>query len=51
MIEGAIIVVVGMAIGYYLALLITKEPKKNPYDKYKNKDGLYDRKIVKLGDK
>lgn len=48
-IEGALILLLGMAIG---ALVIAKfyTPSKkanNPYEKYKNKDGLYSRKVIR----
>lgn len=51
MIEGAIILILGMAIGGIIAYFYTRktheESEEQPYDKYKNKDGLYSRKAVK----
>ena len=55
MIEGSLILLIGMAIGgtivyFYLQKARDKpeeKPKENPYSKYKNKDGLYSRSEVK----
>jgi hypothetical protein len=54
MIEGALVLILGIIIGgvvvwYYPENrnYMTEEPMEQPYDKYKNKDGLYSRKAVK----
>ena len=55
MIEGVLILILGMAIGGTIVYFYTQKsrdkpeekPKENPYDKYKNQDGLYSRSAVK----
>lgn len=52
MIEGALILLTGMIIGglavhFYPKKQSTEQSTEQPYDKYKNKDGLYSRKAVK----
>lgn len=55
MITGALILILGMAIGgaivyFYLQKARDKpveKHKENPYDKYRNGDGLYSRSAVK----
>jgi alpha-glucuronidase len=55
MITGALILLLGMAIGGAIVYFYTQKardkpeekPKENPYDKYKNQDGLYSRSAVK----
>lgn len=51
MIEGALIAVVCLVIGYVLGYHDRPKPEstEKPYDKYKNKDGLYTRRAVKGG--
>lgn len=50
MIEGAVILAIGLIIGYVLGYHDKpKESTEKPYEKYKNKDGLYTRKAVKGG--
>lgn len=54
MIEGALILLLGMAIGttgyHFLYKYISKikeQENKKPYDKYRNIDGLLSRRAVK----
>lgn len=52
MIEGALILLNGMIIGALIVYFFPKKelidkPEEQPYEKYKNKDGLYSRKAVK----
>ena len=51
MIEGAVILAVGLIIGYVLGYHDKPKPEstEKPYEKYKNKDGLYSRKVAKGG--
>lgn len=55
MVVGALILLAGMVIGYLVAIYLSLKPKQetskqfaeDPYEKYKNTDGLYSRKVVK----
>lgn len=49
MVIGAGILLIGMGIGFLIAVRTQREldkvvPKEKPYDKYRNVDGLYTRK-------
>jgi len=46
MVAGALILVIGFIGGYQAAVHFRKQPK-GAYDKYKNIDGLYSRKVVR----
>lgn len=51
MIEGALIAVSCLIIGYVLGYHDKPKPEstEKPYEKYKNKDGLYSCKVAKGG--
>jgi hypothetical protein len=54
LIEGALILLLGIVIGYAIALLSLwaaekAKARERPYDQYKNEKGLYSRKTIRFG--